>query len=1003
MRKVAIGCSVNTAADLDLAIKYLYETMVASERGGNIVLYYGTVDGDFYELRNCWAPEHYKLNLTGQVTGDFRSYCQAAGTNQYLLVVRNDRALPTNQTYAYSINLDGYRGQLLTQRPSTSSVVSTSWFTQTADQWSLDFTYADGTVGSTYSGSILATDGRDLAHVAAEWSTRETPSGSCTDPCRANSVAVKSVETFAPVYINIEAAGGRTTSKVLTALYKTISQTDNGYASFLYFSDPAGNFWGIEDCYRKGLSSKNCISAGVNQRYLAYVRDVLAAATTPGVIDRNVFRYFDYGLGDKINTDVVNPGTQAWYTSAVAASPAGAGVWTGATVETYSRSMSSVGGNMIGVVGSDHLLDEPCFNGCKQNSAAWKSAHGVGGGTAAFANPISNLDEAKARLSTLAKIFITTDEDARGTSEVLFYFTPSGSEFFAIVSCMTPNSVLTKNCALAAHLGGGTGFSFIGQIKSSAAFADSRLHIFEVSPSGEVGNSLFNETSDFSLATFVYNRNVDGLSGAYTMPDNIGAMTFSRPIYSASTLLGNVGSAISLEGPCSNPAEANAFAVPITRSVGALPSFANPADTTCSLPPCPLTSLADVSNFVKQIFDVFVTAVGDVNSVRVMYPSSDYYGIVNCFTEQYTSQWCVAAGPSVRYIAMIRANMVFGTYLQYYALYTDGTLGQKITSGNTAFDATQDFVYNKEGWLSTGRGRFSYVLPVMSGDVVSKRIGVVASDRMLGQRGRSVWYSYAPNVAYTLAQGPLNSNSYTTITSNATVTMVLGALVSTLVAFDYGSNVGVSYAAITGDFYNVKDCYAAENRNNMFCVQAGPLTQFIVTVKNFAVFNNQLFNVFAANAAGRRLQFLGTDSAVVTDYALLSSLRFGVLTTASSKRFVATNVQNNVDINSNGQDLGYLSVPMAKTEPLYDICLANSWAPVAVHTFVSDQKDGGMSPLRFRGIDSFTSVELDLQSLLATMISNDHGFNVMLMVGFDNGDYYGTHCPSIAPVLIVVR
>jgi hypothetical protein len=35
----------------------------------------------------------------------------------------------------------------------------------------------------------------------------------------------------------------------------------------------------------------------------------------------------------------------------------------------------------------------------------------------------------------------------------------------------------------------------------------------QVSPSGEVGRSLYNETYDFNMANFVYNRNVEVFSG----------------------------------------------------------------------------------------------------------------------------------------------------------------------------------------------------------------------------------------------------------------------------------------------------------------------------------------------------------------------------------------------------------------------------------------------------------------------------------------------------------
>ncbi len=81
-----------------------------------------------------------------------------------------------------------------------------------------------------------------------------------------------------------------------------------------------------------------------------------------------------------------------------------------------------------------------------------------------------------------------------------------------------------------------TAFPFVGQIKSLTVFSDARLHVFEVqstctctrtcartrtrthartqvSPSGDVGRSLYNETYDFTMANFVYNRNVEVFSG----------------------------------------------------------------------------------------------------------------------------------------------------------------------------------------------------------------------------------------------------------------------------------------------------------------------------------------------------------------------------------------------------------------------------------------------------------------------------------------------------------
>jgi hypothetical protein len=80
-----------------------------------------------------------------------------------------------------------------------------------------------------------------------------------------------------------------------------------------------------------------------------------------------------------------------------------------------------------------------------------------------------------------------------------------------------------------------TAFPFVGQIKSLTVFSDARLHVFEVqstrtctrtctrarartqvSPSGDVGRSLYNETYDFNMANFVYNRNVEVFSGYLT-------------------------------------------------------------------------------------------------------------------------------------------------------------------------------------------------------------------------------------------------------------------------------------------------------------------------------------------------------------------------------------------------------------------------------------------------------------------------------------------------------
>ena len=154
---------------------------------------------------------------------------------------------------------------------------------------------------------------------------------------------------------------------ISAALYEKLVAEDRGYEVMMFVGLSNGNFYGIIDC-RSNVqhAGSKCRAAGADARYVYIERNELLHGDKKR-------HSFVYGADNKVGIDAVEvhvtdgdyeTTARSWYTLGVSKTLGWTAPYSFASVSvtgtTYATSIRNVSnGNVLGVVGADHVGDEP--------------------------------------------------------------------------------------------------------------------------------------------------------------------------------------------------------------------------------------------------------------------------------------------------------------------------------------------------------------------------------------------------------------------------------------------------------------------------------------------------------------------------------------------------------------------------------------------------------------------------------------------------------------------
>jgi hypothetical protein len=1026
IQEKTLSPSVTTEAALASTVQYLYSKYTAADQGYNTNLYVSDFQNNFYILKNCWAREN---SIPGSVS-DFNVYCQQAGSSQYLLFMRNEAVKGDTRMYIYPLNEAGAMGKALVTRNNTFVLDDQKWHRQTDQTWSEDFTNADGSTGSYWTMTMFDTANMFLANVAAEYTSEEK----CKDWCLANSAASSSVAAFETLYSSARNSNSYLTmsgADKIYMLYEALTSSNNGYGAFLWYADENNNYYALEDCYRLGAESSDCIK-NPSTRYLAHVME---ASTS-----KSVYTYepgTNYALSQPVNQSSFQLTSESTYTSATAE-----GKWLDEKQVTnsklmlrhYSKLIQDATQSTVARAGAQRFSDEPCTNGCLVNAAAFRASNTAAGSSVDFASVAADTATVISRLEGLTQIFLNTNQ---GSSEVLFWGSQNGDEFISLQNCYTPDSVVNGVCKL-------TKEKYIGYIKSVKAFGDAKRRVFAISEAGKVMRPEIQiETVDFSYSSgySYYTTNLNGWSSEPSK--QIAGMkttyrSYQKAVYSGTVQTGVIGGIRTSREKCYNGCLENSYAIRATR-LAAKANLTQWAE---------INTLEGVAGPVKTLVEAMQQADQGYSmklyvGIQKKNTEGDYYGIQDCYTRESadivdtaSSKWCMQAGASVKYIAHLRVQKVFGNSMRYYKVWSNGTLGELIGTEDSSLVVNKTPWYEKGqdygGWMrfsqyGTGALKSTYVLqklvfaPGANASLQASLTGVIAADKVFPADQSStcsnvcVTNSYAFPMAYSLYHGALTPYG-NDIDANAEVELVK-KMVSALEDFDRGYNQGISFLQDCANpnncnYYGVTDCSAPENAQWEYCVKAGATTKYVITRRNRVLHGDSNYYFNAATVAGN-INSVSLGNLTTANYNtqnLMEEFRkreFGHLpgtavdTTNSPKIFGSAGAFI-ISVYDAGYatKTGYVAVTMSSRAPCFNKCLRNSFAPKAVRMAAADQTDGGISPARFVGASDWSTITLAVQNVLDVMTTVDYGNNVMLFIGTEDSDFYGVKNCFIAPTLL---
>jgi LysM repeat protein len=1045
------------------AVQHLYRKYVGGSKGYNTNLYFGRGDETFYIIKNCWSQE----NMLSKDSNDLSLYCQQTGASQYLVIMRPY----SGNIQVHPLNAAGLMQPALTTRNNTYALTTAKWYRQNNGSWSDDFLYANNQTGSTWSRTLYGSSNEFVGTVAGDWTFSEA----CAVLCLSQSSAINVVQDFETAYSLKRAVGATPVYNVpgttadwptrIYMLYQALSQRNNGHGAFIWYTDEdtQGSYYALEDCYQSPMSEvfRACVSAAYQSRYIAYVMpraDKSAVPTvylyTPGApltqtvtVDKSALLTWNLLEASDYFTSATNPG--AW-------SPTEPTKVNSKCVDTptkpclkhqyYTKLIQFAGGPAR--VGSIRYSTEPCSDGCKVNSNALRLVGQAGGKVDTFSTPISDSATAYSRLEAIAQMFINTNQ---GSAELFWWCSMDATEFVSISNCYTPDAQTSGFCA-------STSERYIGFIASKTAFGDGQRRVFAISGAGKLvadGAGVISpiaidvQTKDFDCKNdYKYYSNATGWGAA---GEKLGSFTttyqkYTRPLYTGLTELGKVGSIRTSRESCYNGCLQNSYAVKATRSVAL---SAN------------LTKWADISDLtgIEEPIKTLTKAMQDSDQGDSVYlyvgvqkagTQGDFYGLRNCYALESlapadpSATWCIQAGTSVKYVAFVRVQKVFGNAMQIYRVWSDGTLGSKIGKDDTQITVSELPFYKFHesgpggGWMpysvyETGAMKSSYVVPkyvVPTNGGLAVMTGVIGADHVFYTdqafcSNTCVTNSYAFPIAFSLYHGwsKMHKLAYSAITTTAAEDALVKVLISALEDNDLGFNVGINYletcntGAETCSFYSVLNCRHPDNAAFKWCTEAGPTATYVVTMRNIALYANASYFFTTATIAGSLNKVpMGTEP--ITTYrtadalSLIAEQSFGLLPGAGGIKTLASGLDKSLigtggsyvapifPTGSTSNPIGYVAVPISASSPCYDKCQRNSFATKAVRLGAASQIDGGISPLRFDRAEDLPTIKLAVQNVLDVMRSVDYGNNVMMFIGTEDDDFYGVKNCYIAPTLL---
>jgi hypothetical protein len=1041
---------IDTEAKMQSMLSFVFGEMKKADQGYYTEVYLGTKDADYYRIVNCWGFE-----------GGFDQYCQQAGLKtQYVMYTANQAVFGSKQQYVYAMREGGIMGARLgsvgPSDGSSYSLLDQPWFRQITKSWSSpSYELRDGVQASRYSANILAPEYNTfIASVAAQWTTQET----CIKHCEANSFATAWVDTVTslpatgltqvgPKELSQSVfKGSNTTNQIfqtLKAMYTVMAAKQNGYATLVEMAyDASGNYLALEDCNTAGKGSIYCCAG--NSRYIAYVINSVALSDT----DRHIYTFSPQMLAYtdmvQVATDAYAPTSLSWYTSATTA-----GAWS--KLADYTETMKSsdaslmcaipsaqgqrqalskklnINGVEVGVVAAHRFGDEPCYNGCAINSAAYRLVNGLSGTVKDYTTEITTLNDGTNRIQFLARAFLAYD-NGNGAGLYMTKKNQNGaSEFVAVRNCYSAD--VDAYCAMADT-------RLIGMISSVTAFGDNNLRVFPLFDSGDVKTSPSSTgtpepqqlTGTEASGGFLFSLNETNKTFVYLRPNQTG-----------------FGPSIELPGKLGRGRvyQKNVYAFPATdQPVAMIGAIETTAGATC-YDTCLINSYAPAAamDIALNSASIFIDGAKALNAmastlyqaatssdtgflsrVYIAQANGDFHSLVNCQTaENIGNVWCRKAGPDVRFIMYVRMASVT-TSRQIFPLYSNGTLAAAIGTEDQPFDASKlPEMSQAVGWghvsLNADSGSMvqTFVLPVYQ---VSdgKKIAAIAAERVdrepcfNGCRQNS----YALPAAYKLAvkmQQDMGAKYLADPTSHSyqgAGQRILHEMVAIMTDVDYGQNEALMAASADSKFvYEVTNCRAMANFANINCKLAGGTVQFIATIlDNFMYVSSgtpgcgdstcpaQMVAVSLTEAGGvvkvlQNLTFTATEAAVVNT---LKEQKYGF--NGEDSGVMVAVVENPLKPTFTDPVAYVGATRMGGFEPCYNKCLRNSYAQRAVLAMVANKPD------RFLTLQSWMDAKLALNVLLDLFKESDQGHNVMLFFGTEQSDFYSVkNCRSPTALL----
>jgi hypothetical protein len=290
----------------------------------------------------------------------------------------------------------------------------------------------------------------------------------------------------------------------------------------------------------------------------------------------------------------------------------------------------------------------------------------------------------------------------------------------------------------------------------------------------------------------------------------------------------------------------------------------------------------------------------------------------------------------------------------------------------------------------TGTLKQSYMLPIYDGitDNVppgspGRLLALVAGTRSGSERcsQKCLTNSWVLPATYMLSQAASGLASYS---ATAPIIKVLSVMMADK---NFGYNNALSYFTAAGDYYAVKDCFATANLRDINCLRAGPAARQIAIVYNSL--ESASTRSFAVDAAGARGQLLSSSNAIDPMRAAIIAKQNGYIGNVNGDGVYVVPV-----LSSTGAQVGTLAAARSRTEPCGNKCLESSWAIAGAKTLATKTPD------RFVNLTSWEDVSVALLTLYTSFSENDQGYNVMLFIGTNEGDFYGIkNCATAATLL----